>query len=296
VVNTREASILTASVALNPLLVRVLTWNHADILALLFFIAAFYGIWKSNPLYTGLLTGLGFLTKIYPAVLLVPAFMVFKTWREKAVLCLSFILVSLFVSLPFLALDPLMYASTYTANLLRGPSESVFALLDGYYSHTGFEHPTFEAAIYSWQFGAVYPPSQYDHFRYAWNEPYLKYISLLLQLLFLGVFSLLAARRPGKLRQFKIVCLACLSFFMFSSFWDPIVAIPVFALVVFLLIGKRLAYQLLAIVAVSVVDSLHYSVWFPGLSLPFGTSLNLITVVTLRMIVLSGVMLIAMGT
>lgn len=289
IATSREKYVLTALVAVNPVIFQALALNHADIPALLFFLLGLYGLVRKNPLEVGVFSSLGFLTKIYPALLAIPAFLMFRKWNEKWVLIASFVCTSLLISAPFLVSDPLMYASTYLSHLGRGPSESIFALIDGYFSHTGFRHPTYEAAIYSWQFDSIYPPSSYDSFRYAWTYPYLKSASTLLQLGFLLVFSIMAMRKQNSPARLKKASAALLSYFMFSAFWNPLLAIPVFMLAILLVLGKGTLYQLLAISSLIAVDAFHYLVWVVDLPVPM--ELSLLTVVSLRGAIFSIILL-----
>jgi hypothetical protein len=286
---SREKKILTAAIALNPLIIQTLALNHADIPALLLFLLALYGLVRKNPLEVGVFSSLGLLTKIYPALLAIPAFLMFRKWNERWVLIASFVCTALLISAPFLVSDPLMYASTYLSHLNRGPSESIFALLDGYYSHTGFRHPTYEAAIYSWQFASIYAPSSYDHFRYAWTYPYLRSASSLLQFGFLLLFSIIAMAEQHPTARLKKASIALLSYFIFSAFWNPLLAIPVFMLVLFMVLGKETSYQILAMSSLVVVDTFHYLIWVPDFPIP--KELSLLTVVALRATILSAILL-----
>jgi Predicted membrane protein (DUF2079). len=78
VTSRRKAIILTSIVALQP----VLIWStifiaHADTVALFWLILTIYYIKAKNPLGVGLSAALGFLTKIYNAILMIPAFVLF---------------------------------------------------------------------------------------------------------------------------------------------------------------------------------------------------------------------------
>jgi len=285
ITSLRRAAMLTITAAINPIIIlATICYNHADLLALLFMLLSINALAKGKASRVGVYCGLGFLTKIYPAILLVPAFFKYNL-KEKILLVSTFMLSVTLVSLPFLMLDPSMYASTFAHHLLRGPSESILALLDGYYSHTGFLHPTYEAAIYAWQFSKVYQPSSYDHFRYGWNNPYLKYIFSLLQAGLFLLFSLMFRKSLSGIESMKKASLTALVYFTLSAFWNPLVAIPVFLLIIFSTLERGLIYQLLIITLFAIVDSLHFFLWSPGLPLDF--KLSLIMVVSLRATLLS---------
>jgi hypothetical protein len=289
----RRALILASTAAFYPpLLWASISIPHADLLALLWLLISIYFVTKWNPVGAGVFICLGFLTKLYNVILLLPALLLFRGWGRVALLSSS--LATFFtISAPFLALDPLMYASTYTHHLLRGPSESLFALLDGYFSHTGFLHPTYEAAIYSWQFAAVYNPSSLDHFRYAWNYPQLRYVSLTLQIIFIILFSIMSITTNDRARMLKAALLALLSYFTFSAFWNPLIAIPFFTLIMLITVDLKMPHQILVLTGFFMIDVLHYLVWFPGLLLD--TRLSLLVVVVSRTILTSVTLYVATG-
>lgn len=285
ITSLRRAKILTAIVALNPVFVWATICNsHADMLVATFLLLGIRAFIKEKVSHIGAYCGLGFMTKIYPAILLVPLFFRYNL-KERLTLLSMFMVSVVFISLPFLILDPLMYASTFIHHLLRGPSESVFALLDGYYYHTGFLHPTYEATIYTWQFASIYQPSHYDHFRYEWQHPSLRFFYSLLQLGFFSLFSLMAGKSRSKIKAVESTSLAALLYFAFSAFWNPLIAIPVLLLVVFITLGRKLVHQLLIVSPLFIVDFLHMLTWFPGLV--FGVGMSLLMIVSLRTIIFS---------
>uniref|UniRef100_A0A7J3YTR5 Glycosyltransferase RgtA/B/C/D-like domain-containing protein n=1 Tax=Ignisphaera aggregans TaxID=334771 RepID=A0A7J3YTR5_9CREN len=286
ITTSRRAFIITCIVAAHYPMIWVTMFNpHADLLALIWLILSLYFIISSNPVGAGFSCGLGLLTKIYGALLLVPAFMLFKGW-ERVVLVSTFLTVVFLASLPFIALDPIMYLSVYVQHFFRGPSESIFALLDGYFLHTGFLHPTYEATIYFHQFLYIYTPSNIDHFRYSWSYPQLRYISSGLQMFFFLLFSIMSSRTHHSTQTaLKMVSLAMISYFTFSAFWNPIVSIPFFIFLALATLDIKLSYQVLILVGFTIVDTLHIRIWFPGL--PLGIHLGLLTVVVARAILIS---------
>ena len=285
IVSRRKAIALTSIVAFHPVFIWTIIFHpHADTLALFWLVLAIYFIRARRPLETGLSIALGFLTKIYHAVLLIPALFLFKK-RDRIVLVSSFLLVVVLMSAPYLVLDPLMYASTYLHHLSRGPSESVFALLDGYYSHTGFLRPTFDAMIYAWQFNAIYTPSNKDHYNYVWNNPYLRHISFILQVSYLLLFSILASRIHHEAEIIRAVVLSTLSYFVFSPFWNPIIALPILILLILITLHVKTVFNVLALICLAAIDLLHIATWFLGI--PLGVHMGLLTVVTSRALLIS---------
>jgi len=278
-INRERALSISVVISLMPSVIYfTLVYTHADALAMAFLIFSLY--FMDNPWLCGILCGLGALTKIYPAILLFPLFVYYTNFKKRVTLIYSFILTTFLFSLPFLLSDPLMYASVALSHGLRGPSESIFALIDGYFGHTGFLHPTFDATFYSWQFAMLYEPNSYDHFRYQWNIPVLPYISLALQ--FTSLFGIGWMARKSQKEAIKLLSLAIFFYFSFSTFYNPLIHIPQIFLLAIATANWNKRKQLLTLAAFEAVNSMHSLVWFSPTFLFVGTMLPLSIAVILR--------------
>lgn len=263
-----ETSTLKAVVlyALNPATIVALLQPHADFLALSFTLMSILFLLKGRVRIAALSIALGFLTKTYPLFILIPAIIVACS-RARVALVIVFITAVWLISIPFLILDPLMYLSTFIHHLYRGPSESIFAVLDGYYGHTGFVHPLFDAAIYYFQFAIVYQPSHDQHFYYAWRNPSLKYFALLLQLVSLLPLCLYALRSRIKKDPISIevaLNLSILAFFTFLSLsptQNILTHIPAYTLACALLIPNRSRSSIVTLLIYVLVNGLHAVCW-----------------------------------
>jgi len=255
---------------------------HGDAIAMMFSLLALYFFEK--PWLAGVFCGFGTLAKFYPAVLLLPLIIYYKDFKKKLALLYAFILTMLLISLPFLLSDPLMYISVAACNFLRGPSESIFALIDGYFGHTGFLHPTFDGSLYSWQFAALYEPTYYDHFRYKWNIPILPYMSLGLQLASIVGISLLARKKKDQKESVSLISLATFSYFAFSTFYNPLVQIPQICLLAIATINWNKHRQIKTLAAFEAVNTLHSLIWYCPLFLYVGVMLPLSIAIMLRFI------------
>jgi hypothetical protein len=91
----------------------------------------------------------------------------------------------------------------------------------------------------------------------------------------------------------KAVLLSSLSYFTFSAFWNPLIAIPFFILMMLITIDLKMSHQMLVLAGFYIVDVLHYLVWFPGLFLD--TRLSLLVVVVLRAVLTSLTLYVAAG-
>lgn len=211
-------------------------------------------------------SALGFATKIYPAFILVPAMIVAGN-RDRIILVTVFVTMVWLLSLPFIIQDPFMYMSTFIHHLYRGPSESIFAILDGYYGHTGFVHPLFDVAIYYFQFTTVYRPSHDQHFYYAWRYPPLKYIALLTQIAGLTPLCLytmknwLRKRRSNNEVSFYLSILAFFTYLSLSPTQNVLVHVPAYALACVLLAFNQDRLSVLTLILYAITNGLHAICW-----------------------------------
>ena len=119
----------------SALLVPVLTLlGWYDNLALLLLLLAVLWTLDRKPTATGIAAGLGFMTKLVPIVALPAAWQHLKAWPQRAKLLLSTLLVILGTALPFLAIAPEMFLQSARTFLVRSSWETIWALIDGYYS------------------------------------------------------------------------------------------------------------------------------------------------------------------
>ncbi|MEM1686933.1 MAG: glycosyltransferase 87 family protein [Zestosphaera sp.] len=250
----------------NPALIIAFLQPHADFLALALTLTGIYFLLRRRFGMVALLSALGFATKIYPVFILVPAMIVANN-RDRIILVTAFVSMVWLLSLPFVIQDPFMYLSTFIHHLYRGPSESIFAILDGYYGHTGFVHPLFDAAIYYFQFTAVYQPSHDQHFYYAWRYPLLKYIALSIQLaglipLFLYTMkNWLRKRHANNKITLSLSILAFIVFLSLSPTQNILVHIPAYALACILLASNQDKLSTLTLILYAITNGLHAMCW-----------------------------------
>jgi len=288
--NQRRALSLALVVLLMPSVIYLtFVYSRADALAIVFALSALYFL--ENPLLCGALCGVGALVKFYPAILLLPLVIYYKGVKKKVILLYSFILTVLLISLPFLLSDPLMYVSVVVSHSLRGPSESIFSIIDGYYGHTGFLHPTFDATIYAWQFATLYPPSPYDHFRYQWDISVLPYVSTGLQMFSVIVISWMARKRKDQKESMMLISLAMFSYFAFSTFYNPIIHLAQLCWLMLATVNWNKYTQMSTLAAFEAVNILHSLVWFTPVFLSIGVMLPLSLAVILRTILYIAVFL-----
>lgn len=120
----------------SALLIPVLTLlGWYDSLALLFLLLALLWALDKKPVASGIAAGLGFMTKLVPVVAVPAAWQHMKGWRQRLRLILATLLVILSIAAPFLAIAPETFVQSLKAPIVRSTWETVWALIDGYYSY-----------------------------------------------------------------------------------------------------------------------------------------------------------------
>jgi 4-amino-4-deoxy-L-arabinose transferase-like glycosyltransferase len=185
----KRALRLSLYYAVLPSVVIANTYSN-DVIALLPAALAIYMMVNKKALPCGVLLGLATLGKGFPALLLIPALIAFTDSRDRIKLVGSTMLVLVFASLPFMLINPLTYTSTFTHVGSRGPWETIWAIIDGYFSHGGFLHPFFDKFFYHFNLLKMYPASHYDQAIYAWNFDQMPNILTLLQVAIVIIISL----------------------------------------------------------------------------------------------------------
>jgi hypothetical protein len=115
-----------------PLLI-MLGWF--DVFALTFLLLALYLALTNRPLASGVVAGIGFLVKLLPIIIVPVVFWREPTWRRRVVLLAITLLTVIALALPFVLLNPELFALSWTINFKRASWETVWALLEGYTSY-----------------------------------------------------------------------------------------------------------------------------------------------------------------
>ncbi len=104
-----------------------------DPLPLLFLLTGVYALITNRPILAGAALGLGFMTKIIPAVIAPVALRAFGRWRQVAAFAVAGGVAVGLVSAPFLVAGPEMFFAGFQAALSRASWLSIWALMEGYY-------------------------------------------------------------------------------------------------------------------------------------------------------------------
>jgi hypothetical protein len=254
-----------------------------DVIALFFSSLALFFLMKKSSALCGFSTGLAVLAKLYPVILLPLSLAFFKKWKERLSLLISLVLSVLLVDLPFLVLNPYMWSETFIGgNAGRGPWETVWAFINGYYSNGGVEsmHPYFEGFFTYAQLKQmqIYPLSRVDHAFYLYSNSSTP-LAMNLLLLLSFIVPLILFKREKIL---ELMGLSIALFLLSSKGYSPeftIFTLPLLALSVPYK-GKFVLTSLLD--GATVLQMMNWSGWFA----PFGQGVFLPYAVILRTAVL----------
>ncbi|MEM4577199.1 MAG: glycosyltransferase 87 family protein [Candidatus Nezhaarchaeales archaeon] len=173
-----------------------------DVVALLPSALAVYAMLRGKPIACGLLIGIAGMSKGFPLLLLVPALLMPSRLEQKVKVLGSALAALMIVSLPFMLMNPYTYTSTFTHVGSRGPWETIWALLDGYYSHGGFLHPYFDKFFYHQNLLEIYAANHYDHAVYKWSIGWMPTLLTACQAAAVASTSIAYLGRRERLLQF----------------------------------------------------------------------------------------------
>jgi hypothetical protein len=189
----REALLTSAVIMMSSSIILAVGPSNDAPLLLLMVLAIYFMVNQGSSL-TGLMIGLGTVYKLSPALLIFPASRSFRNVKEKVRLLGAAFFVVFLTNLPFIMANPHIWGYTYFGGIVgRGPWETVWAVMDGWYGHGGAEilHPSYENFFTYDQMSQIYPPSRCDHEYYLWKYSWLPSVMTLLLLLFVVVGFLL---------------------------------------------------------------------------------------------------------
>jgi len=111
------------------------TWlGWFDPLPLFFLLLALYLALRGRPVATGVAIGFGFMTKLLPVLMLPIAWRALASRRDALRATLAAALAAFSIAAPFLLIRADLLAAAFISPLKRGSWETVWALLDGYFS------------------------------------------------------------------------------------------------------------------------------------------------------------------
>jgi hypothetical protein len=112
------------------------TWlGWFDSIPLFFLLLALYLLLKRRGLLAGLALGLGFMSKVIPLLILPIGLRLLQGLKERARYLITIGLTVGLIALPFLVTSPSLLLTAFRSMLGRSSWETIWALLDGYYSY-----------------------------------------------------------------------------------------------------------------------------------------------------------------
>ncbi len=236
----RLAWIYTA--LLNPVLTLL---GAFDGMGLFFMLLALLWTLDRRAVASGVAAGLGFMTKVLPIAVVPAALQHLNRASARIKLLVAVALTILLIAAPFLVVGPDYLIQSLKSPMLRASWETVWALLDGYYSYGiagGWDR--FDPA----QAGAAQHPSQLP-----WTV-----ITIGFGLLFLALYT----RRVDWTDRRRVVAFAALThnlLVLYAKGYSPQFLITLLPFVILLIPGWRgVAYALL----LSVINVVEFPIYF----------------------------------
>lgn len=215
--------------------------NWFDAMPLFFLLLAVQLALSRHPLASGAAVGLGFMTKLIPAVAGPASFLAWRTWRERLAYVAGAAGAVLLVSVPLLLANATMFIASFRSMMSRGSWLTPWALLEGYFD-VGYM-PTFAA-----RFSAANADWQIHSQTLPWP---------LLYGCMLGLGLFVFTRRLRWAEPRVLVAASALTLhilLLFSKGFSPQFLLYVLAFVVVLLPGKRGIVYILALTFNSFVE------------------------------------------
>jgi Glycosyltransferase family 87 len=209
------------------------------------------GLWfllRNQGLEAGVMTGLGFMTKVFPAILGPVGLKFLPQRREKVALCVGAVVITALIAAPFLALSPTYFIASYRAVFARSSWETVWALIDGYFSW-GKVAPL----------GVRFDPTTAQYIAFRSRVPTLP-IAVGFAILYAILWFRPVARTPRNMVLFTAI--STLGFLLYSKGYSPQFIIYVLPFVVILLPWRRALGYSLALSAVNLLEWPLYHEWF----------------------------------
>lgn len=216
-----------------------------DNLAVLFILWSVLLTLDQRPIATGITTAVGFMTKLIPVVAAPAALQHLKTWPQRTRFVLAAGVVVLLIALPFLLTGPDFLIQSFTSLTSRSSWETVWALIDGYYSYGIAGGPDrFDPS----QAGAAQHPSQLP-----WTL-----LTIGFGLLFLALYT----RQVDWSNRRKVVAFTALTqslLFLYAKGYSPQFLVMLLPFPILLIPGWRgVAYALL----LSAINLVEYPLYF----------------------------------
>lgn len=212
-----------------------------------FLLLVLYFLLRQHGWLAGLATGLGFMVKVTPALLLPLGLRSLSGLSKKVgYLALAVVTVAL-IALPFLLTRPAFFLASFRSMVERSSWETIWALMDSYFSYGVLPADRFDPTV---DF-ATHP----SHLPWLW-------ITVAFGLIYLWLY----ARQVDWQNRRVIMALAGLSvnlFFLYSKGYSPQMAVTLMPFIVLLLPNLRGVIYLLLLTAIDFLEGTAYFIIFP---------------------------------
>jgi len=224
------------------------TWTGwFDGVPLFFLLLALYYLLRQRGRLAGLATGLGFMVKVTPALLLPLGLRSLSGLPKKIGYLAIAGLTAALISLPFLLARPAFFLASFRSVVGRSSWETIWALMDGYFSYGVLPANRFDSTI--------------DFATHSSNLPWL-WITVAFGLIYLCLYT----RRVDWQDQRVITAFAGLSvnlFFLYSKGYSPQMAVTLMPFIVLLFPNLRGGIYLLLLTAIDFLEGTAYFIIFP---------------------------------
>ncbi len=213
------------------------------------------GLWcilRQQAGAAGALAGLGFMTKIFPIVLAPIAIKFLPGRRERLATLAWAVVVTAAIAVPLLVISPTYFIASYRVIFSRSAWETVWALLDGYFSY-GKVAPL----------GVRFDPTTVDYVAFPSRIPTLP-LTLLAALLY-AVLLLRPVARTAR-NAVLFTALSIVGFLLYSKGYSPQFIIYILPFVIVLLPWRRAVGYSLALSAFNLLAWPIYHEWLAQVS------------------------------
>ncbi|HEU5327096.1 MAG TPA: glycosyltransferase 87 family protein [Thermomicrobiales bacterium] len=205
-----------------------------------------YLLLRARPAGAGALAGLGFMTKIIPG-LLGPVAVKFLPRRGWLTTLVTAVTVTLAIAVPLLIVSPTYFIASYRAVFSRSSWETVYALLDGYFSY-GKVAPI----------GVRFDPTTAGYVAFPSRLPAIP-VAIVFAIAYLVLWLRPVARTARNVVTFT--ALSTLLFLLYSKGYSPQFIIYLLPFILLLLPWRRAIGYTLALSAINLLEWPLYHEW-----------------------------------
>ncbi len=224
------------------------TWlGWFDGMPLFFLLLALYLLLKQRGLLAGLALGLGFMVKVIPLLILPIGLRSLQGLKERAAYLITTGLTAGLIALPFLLTSPSLLLTAFRSMLGRSSWETIWALLDGYYSYGVVGGNRFLTAV---KFGT-----------HRSKLPWL-WVTLFFALVYLWLYTR-AVNWRNKVKPVAFAALSVNLFLLYSRGYSPQYIVTLLPWSALLLPNLRGVLYIILLTAINFLEGTAYFIIFP---------------------------------